>query len=193
MRCSFPLWSRLNLSQTKVVAVTMMKTASILQSLALTLGGALSPLYAECPTWDDVLAEESVLEVNVARRASMFVAYVNPPQLGVCFLGEDLYNQLSDTLLKNRPNRHFFWIGGNHSLDLVEIATRTSMLQGDEELYFDLATKLRGPRSFPVIETEFLLSLEGELDFSEPVTIFFTAFRGIYSKEYWLPEKYLAE
>ena len=171
----------------------MLKIASFLQAFALTFGAALSFSYAECLSWDELLAEESVIEVNIARRATMFVGYLNPPQLGVCFLGEDLYNQLSDTLLKNQPNRHFFWIGGNHSLDLVEIATRTSMLQGDEELYFDLATKLRGPRSFPVIETEFLLSLEGELDFSEPVTIFFTAFRGIYSKEYWLPEKYLAE
>ncbi len=171
----------------------MMKTASLLQCFALTFGGALSLSYAECPTWEELLAEESVLEVNIARRASMFVGYVNPPQLGVCFLGESLYNQVSDKLIKKEPNRHFFWIGGGHSLDMVDIATRTSMLQGDQEFYFDLATKLRGPRSFPVIETEILVSLEGEIDFSDGVTIFFTGFRGNYSKEYWLPEKYLAE
>ncbi len=74
----------------------MIKTASLLQCCALTFGGALSLSYAECPTWDDLLAEESVLEVNIARRASMFISYVNPPQLGVCFLGESLYNQISD-------------------------------------------------------------------------------------------------
>ncbi len=171
----------------------MMKTASLLQCFALTFGGALSFSYAECPTWEDLLAEECVIEVNIARRASMFVGYVNPAQLGVCFLGEDLYNELSEGLLKKLPDRHFFWIGGSHSLDMVDTITRTSMLQGDQEIHFDLATKLSGKRSFPSIETEILVSFEGEIDFTDGVTIFFTGFRGNYSKEYWLPEKYLAE
>ena len=172
----------------------MMKIASVLQSLALTFGGALSFSYAECPSWDELLAEESVIEVNIARRATMFVGYVNPSQLGVCFVGDDYYNELIVRLIKKQPNRHFFWIGGSHSLDLVDTASRTSMLHEGEEFYFDLATMLKGPRSFPGVETEFLLSFEGEIDFFEPVTIFFTPFRGgTYSKEYWLPEKYLTE
>jgi hypothetical protein len=171
----------------------MMKTASLLQCFTLTFGGALSLSYAECPTWDDLVAEESVIEVRVARRASMFVGYVNPPELGVCFLGEDFYKELSEGLLKKLPNRHFFWLGGSHSLDMVDTITRTSMLQGDQEFHFDLATKLSGKRSFSVIETEILVSFEGEIDFSDGVTIFFTGFRGNYSNEYWLPEKYLAE
>ncbi len=170
-----------------------MQTASLLQCLALTFGGALSLSYAECPTWEELLADETVLQVNIARRAFMFVAYVNPPQLGVCFLGESLYNEIRDNLIEKLPDRHFFWIGGSHSLDMVDIASRTSMLQGDEEFYFDLATKLRGERSFPGIETEILLSFEGEIDFSDGVTLFFKGFRGNYSNEYWLPEKYLAE
>ncbi len=171
-----------------------MKTASFLQCFVLTFGGALSLSYAECPTLEDFLVEESVIEVDIARRgASIFVAYVNPPQLGVCFLGESLYNEVRDKLIKKLPDRHFFWIGGAHTLDMVDIASRTSMLQGGEEFYFDLATKLRGERSFPVIETEMLLSFEGEIDFSDGVTIFFTGFRGNFSNEYWLPEKYLDE
>ena len=171
----------------------MMKTASLLQCLVLTFGGALSLSYAECPTWDDLLAEESVVQLNIARRESVFIGYANPPQLGVCFLGDDLYNEITEKLIKKLANRHFFWIGGGHSLDMVNIATRTSMLQGDQEFHFDLATKLRGPRSFPGIETEILVSFEGEIDFSDGVTIFFTGFRGNYSNEYWLPEQYLAE
>ena len=171
----------------------MMKTASLLQCLALTFGGALGFSYAECPTWDDLLAEESVISVRIDRReAPMFVGYINPPQLGVCLLGEDLYSRIS-ALLKRMPNRHFFWIGGGHSLDMTSVATRTSMLQGGQELYFDLATKVGGPRSFPPIETEILASLEGELDFLDGVTVFFTGFWGTYSSEYWLPEKYLAQ
>ncbi|MCZ6484700.1 MAG: hypothetical protein O6826_03260 [Acidobacteria bacterium] len=172
----------------------MMKTALLLQAFALTFGAALSFSYAECLSWDELLAEESVIEVNIARRATMFVGYLNPPQLGVCFLGEDFYNIFIVRLVKEQPNRHFFWIGGPHSLDLVDTASRTSMLHEGEEFYFDLATKLSGPRSFPGIEIEFLLSFQGEIDFFEPVTIYFTPFMGgTFSKEYWLPEKYLDE
>ncbi len=65
----------------------MIKTASLLQCCALTFGGALSLSYAECPTWEDLLAEESVLEVNIAMRASMFISYIIPPELGVCLVG----------------------------------------------------------------------------------------------------------
>jgi hypothetical protein len=67
------------------------------------------------------------------------------------------------------------------------------MLQGDQEIHFDLATKLSGKRSFPSIETEILVSFEGEIDFTDGVTIFFTGFRGNYSNEYWLPDQYLTE
>ncbi len=70
----------------------MMKVASFLQIFALTFGGALSFSYAECLSWEELLAEESVIEVNTARRATMFVAYLNPPQLGVCLLGDEYYN-----------------------------------------------------------------------------------------------------
>ena len=172
----------------------MMKIASFLQSLALTFGAALSFAYAECPTWEELLAEESVIEVNTGRRATMFVSYLNPSQLGVCFLGEEYYNQFVARLAKEHPDRHFFWIGGPHSMDLVDTASRTSMLHEGKEFYFDLATMLEGPRSFPGIEIEFLLSFEGEIDFFEPVTVFFTPFMGgTSSKEYWLPEKYLPE
>ena len=171
----------------------MTKIASLLPCFVLTFGGALGVSYAECPTWDDLLAEESIVQVNIARRASVFIGYANPPELGVCLLGEGLYNEITEKLIKNLPNRHFFWIGGGHSLDMVDVATRTSMLQGNQEFRFDLATKLRGPRSYPGIETEILVSFEGEIDFSDGVTIFFTGFRGNYSNEYWLPEQYLTE
>ena len=170
-----------------------MKTVSLLQCFVLTFACALSLSYAECPAWEDLLAEESVVEVRVSRRASIFVGYVNPAQLGVCFLGEDLYEELNEGLLKKLPDRHFFWIGGSHSLDMVDTITRTSMLQGDHEFHFDLATKLSGKRSFPGIETEILVSFEGEIDFTDGVTVFFTGFRGNYSNEYWLPDQYLGE
>jgi len=172
----------------------MRRIVAFLQCFALTIGSVAGLSFADCPTWDDLLSEESVLPVRIARRSRegpMYIAYVNPSELGLCILGEEIYNQLSEKLFQKYPDRHFFWIGGAHSLDMKDVASRTSMLQEGQEFYFDLATRLRGPRAFPEIHTEFLVSFDGEIDFSEPVTIFFTGFRGNYSNEYWLPEKYL--
>ncbi len=171
-----------------------MKTTSFLQCLALVFGGALSPVYSECPTWDDLLAEESVTQLNISSRRYVFLAYINPPQLGACFLGEQLYNQVREDLLKNEPNRHLFWIGvGGTSFDLLSMTGRISMLQGDQELYVVSAGGIGEDSSVPRNHSEIIVSLEGEIDFSEPVTIFFRGGRGTYSNEYWLPEKYLAK
>lgn len=171
----------------------MIKTASFLQCFVLAFGGAPSLAYAECPTWEELLAEESVIEVNVGRRATIFVAYVNPPQLGVCFMEESFYHDIRENMIEKLKNRHFFWIGGGHSLDMVDTALRLYMLQGDQEFHVDIAGKITGPRSFPSVHVEFLLGFEGELDLSDGVAIFFRGFRGTYSNEYWLPEKYLSE
>ena len=65
----------------------MMKIASVLQSFALTFGGALSFSYAECPSWDELLAEESVIEVNIARRATMFAGLCQPIPAGRLLCG----------------------------------------------------------------------------------------------------------
>ena len=171
----------------------MIKTAPFLQCFALTLGVVLNPVYAECPTWEELIAEESIIEISLGRRESLFIAYVNPPQLGVCFMDESFYNEVRENLIEKQGNRHFFWVGGDHSLDMVDSALRIYMLQGDREFHIDVAGKISGPRSFPRVHTEFLISFEGELDLSDGVTIFFRGFRGTYSNEYWLPEKYLPE
>jgi len=171
-----------------------MKAASFLQCFVLTFGCALSVVYADCPPWDDLLSEESVTQVNISSRRYMFVAYINPPQLGVCLLGETLYNQVREDLLENEPNRHLFWIGvDGTSLDLLSMAGRIYMLQGDQEFYVVSAGELGGDSSRSINQSEILISLEGEIDFSEPVTIFYRRGRRTYSNEYWLPEKYLAK
>ena len=170
-----------------------MKSAAFLQCFSLVYGGAIGLAYAECPTWEELLAEESVIEVNIGRRATMFVAYINPPQLGVCFMDESFYRDVRENMIEKLNNRHFFWIGGEHSLDMVDTSLRLYMLQGDQEFHVDIAGKITGPRSFPSIHTEFLVGFEGELDLSDGVAIFFRGFRGTYSNEYWLPDKYLLE
>ncbi len=171
-----------------------MRTTSFLQFLALTFGCGLSPVSAECPSWEELLAEESVTHVNISSRRYMFLGYINPPQLGACFLGEQLYNQVREDLLENEPNRHLFWISvGGTSFDLLSLTGRISMLQGNQELYVVSAAGVGFDSTVPRNHSEIIISLEGEMDFSEPVTIFFRGGRGTYSNEYWLPEKYLAE
>jgi hypothetical protein len=171
----------------------MMKTASFLQCLVLALGGALSSAYAECPTWEELIAEESVIELSVGRRETVHVAYINPPQLGVCFMDEKFYKEVRENMIDKLENRHFFWVGGRHALDMADTALRVYLLQGDREFFIDVAGKITGPRSFPNVHSEFLLGFEGELDLSDGVVIFFRGFRGTYSNEYWLPEKYIPE
>jgi len=174
----------------------MMRIITLLQCLALTCGVATAFCCAECPTWDELLDEESVIPVRIqrgSRGAPMYVAYANPAELGNCLLGEELYTHLSGKLFEKFPDRHFFWIGGGHGMDMNEVISRTSMLQGGKEHFFDLATLLRGPRLFPGIHLEILVSFDAKLDFSESVVVFFTGFMGTYSKEYWLPEKYVED
>jgi hypothetical protein len=71
------------------------------------------------------------------------------------------------------------------------MAGRIYMLQGDQEFYVVSAGELGGDSSRSINQSEILISLEGEIDFSEPVTIFYRRGRGTYSNEYWLPDKYL--
>ncbi len=171
----------------------MIKTTSLLQCVALVLGGVLSPVFAECPSWEELVDEESIIEIAVGRRDRLFMAYVNPPELGACFMDEDFYTEVRENMIDKLENRHFFWVGGEHSLDMADTALRVYMLQGDREFYIDVAGKITGPRSFPGIHTEFLIGFAGNLDLTDGVTIFFRGFRGTYSNEYWLPEKYLPE
>lgn len=174
----------------------MMKTASFLQYFALTFGCAISPVYAECSTWDDMLSEGSATQVVIGRDdfvgLSLSFVYVNPPQLGVCVLGEALYHQVRNDLLTNEPDRHLFWVGIDGAyVDLFSVES-ISMLQEDQQ--FDVvSSKITGKILVPTLQSAVLVSLEGEIDFSEPVTIFYKTGMGTYSSEYWLPEKHLAK
>jgi len=174
----------------------MLKATPFLQCVALTFSGALGPVYADCPTWDDMLSEGSATQVVIGRDdlvgLSLSFVYVNPPQLGVCVLGEALYHQVRNDLLINEPDRHLFWVGLDGAyVDLFRVES-ISMLQEDQQ--FDVfSSKITGKILVPSLQSAILISLRGGMDFSEPVTIFYKTGMGTYSSEYWLPEKHLAK
>lgn len=174
----------------------MMRTAAFLQCIVLTVGGLPGFPQPGC-LWDDLLDEESVSRVELRGRRSvslsMFFIYVNPPELGACILGDDLYRTVSDDVLADEPNRHVFWVGvGGAFVDLFR-AQRIYMIQGDRRFDVVSTRTTKGAISNPTILVEILITLEGEIDFSEPVTIFYRSGMGTYSNEYWLPDKYLKD
>ncbi len=171
----------------------MLKTTSFLQCFALTFSGTLGIVYADCPSWDDMLLDGSATQVVIGREdfvvMSLSFVYVNPPQLGVCVLGEALYNQVRDDLLTSEPDRHLFWVGLDGAyVDLFRTES-ISMLQEDEQFKV-VSSRITGKILVPTLQSAVLISLQGEIDFSEPVTIFYETGMGTYSSEYWLPERY---
>lgn len=145
----------------------------------------------DCPTWDDIVTEESVTRIELGgRRLSMSFIYVNPEQLGACVLDEEQYRaSRGDLFIK--PGSHLFWIGlGGDSPG--DFDTRSLyMIQGNSRFDVTSSAAIGAERAFPGIQSAAIISLEGEIDFSEPVTIFYTNGAVAYSNEYWLPERYL--
>jgi tetratricopeptide (TPR) repeat protein len=151
------------------------------------------PSVTGCPSWDDLMEEESVTRLeqgNQARlRLAMSFVYLNPRHLGACVLGAARY-QASRGDLYGKPNRHLFWVGlGGDSIEEFD-AGSIYMVQGNKR--FDISSRAwtRGDRTFPDIQAAAIVSFEGEMDFTEPVTIFYTSGAVAYSNEYWLPARY---
>jgi hypothetical protein len=145
---------------------------------ASMIGLKTEPSLAGCQTWADLLEEESVTQVEQGTQArvrlAMSFVYLNPPRLGACVLGPDRY-RVSRGDLFGRPDRHLFWVGlSGDSIDEFS-AEAIYMVQGNKR--FDVTSRAwtRGDRSFPDIPSAAIISLDGEMDFTEPVTIFLEA------------------
>ncbi len=174
-------------------------SASMLLSLMLIIGWAPGLAHADdCPTWDQMVEEESVSQVIISNRRfvglSMSFVYLNPPELGRCVLGEELYQQLERGLLKDGSETHVFWVGvGGTYVDLFR-AERIYMVQGDKR--FDLSLKGEIDVTTPAgtvegIRTQHLIMFDDAIDVAEPITIFYESGMGTYSGEYWLADKYV--
>jgi len=154
-----------------------------------------SPAAAQCPTWDDLRANESLLDITISdpdmAGLRMWFVYVTPASLGRCTLGTTLFDTAS-TELSGAQERHLFWIGTEGpALHLFRLE-RIYMIQ--ETRRYDLAGSLAldSPTTVldgrPPLTAEALIAFEGAIDFNEPVTIFYEGIMGSVPGEYWFPE-----
>ena len=153
------------------------------------------PAAAQCPTWDGLLADESLLDITISAPQMaglrMWFVYVTPATLGRCTLGDTLFDTASAEL-SGAQDRHVFWIGTEGpALHLFRLE-RIYMIQ--ETRRYDMvgslaldspATVLNGK---PPLTAEALIAFEGPVDFAEPVTVFYEGIMGSVPGEYWFPE-----
>ena len=146
-----------------------------------------------------MLEEESIGTVGIGAIGpklgiSIAFIYLNPPRLGKCVLGRKAYRKLRKDRLRGTANIHGFWVGASGPYASTFSADDYHLVQGDRKL--DLvgrpakatASHISGATDSKV---HYFIFFEGELDFSDPVTIFFERGPGTYAAEYWLDTKYL--
>ncbi len=170
--------------------------AGVVLLLPLIARGA--PLQ-QCPSWEQLLEEESISTVGIGAIGpelgiSVAFIYLNPQQLGDCVLGEAVYGELINGTLKDRSRNHAFWVGASGPYASAFKAEDHYLVQGDSKL--ELLALRSSVEAMPLtgappIKVQYLIFFQGELDFSNPVTIFFQRGDGTYGTEYWLNEKYL--
>lgn len=169
---------------------------SLLMGLALC---APSLSAQECPSWQQMLEEESISTVGIGAigpQLGILVAfvYLNPTLLGECVLGREAYGELTRGTLKDKTSTHAFWIGASGPYASAFKAEDHYLVQADNKIELSArrdAVEARPIEGAPKIKAQYLAFFTGELDFSDPVTIFFQRGDGTYAAEYWLHEKYL--
>jgi hypothetical protein len=173
------------------------------RSLATLLLGLLlagqTARSQECPTWQQLLEEESISTVGIGAigpklGVSVWFVYLNPDFLGECVLGKQSYAELRQDALKDKTRTHGFWVGASGPYASAFRAEDHYLVQADRKL--KLAARQMEVEAMPIegapkMKTQYLVFFEGELDFRDPVTIFFIRGDGTYGTEYWLNDKYL--
>ncbi len=91
------------------------KAVSAAIALVVTLTVAPGRAVAQCPSWEDMLAEGSLVQIEAILRdeidLTLSLVYLNPPRLGSCALGEALFEGLDSNLLSAGPPVQAFWVG----------------------------------------------------------------------------------
>ena len=164
--------------------------------LALLINAAVAQ-DDRCLSWQDMLAEESISNIGIGGpggREGILVSfiYINPPGLGECVVGEDAYGRLKETTLQK--NIHGFWVGASGQYASVFKPKDYYLVQADTKLSLAAEPAPTTPSvvaGAPNSRAQYLVFFEGELNFDDPITIFFQRGDATYSAEYWLDEKYL--
>ena len=170
-------------------------TRSILLLAGLTVGSARA---ASCPSWEALLEEESISTVGIGAIGpglgmSIAFVYLNPKPLGECVLGPEAYAELVAGPLRDPDRTHAFWVAASGPYASAFKAEDHYLVQGNSRL--ELVARRSNVAAQPIegapqIKVQYLVFFAGELDFRDPVTIFFQRGDGTYGTEYWLAEKY---
>ena len=172
------------------------------QALVGALLGLL-PLVSQaadnaCPSWQQLLDEESISTIGIGAIGpglgmSIAFIYLNPEALGKCVLGDDVYADLLAGNLADRNRTHAFWVGASGPYASAFKAEDHYLVQANNKLELTALRReveARPIAGAPEIKVQYLAFFEGELDFIDPITIFFQRGDGTYGTEYWLAEKY---
>ena len=91
------------------------RTAAAVAGLIAALALAPDHAAAQCPSWEDMLGDGSLVQIEAILRdeidLTLSIVYLNPPRLGACALGEVLFEGLDANLLSAGPPVQAFWIG----------------------------------------------------------------------------------
>ena len=152
----------------------------------------------ECPSWEALLEEESISTVGIGAIGpglgiSIAFVYLNPPALGQCVLGEQVYEELLQGTLQDRSQTHAFWVAASGPYASAFKAEDHYLVQANNKLELSAVRPSVAAQPIagaPQIKVQYLAFFRGTLDLRDPVTIFFQRGDGTYGTEYWLHEKY---
>ncbi|TDI25740.1 MAG: hypothetical protein E2P06_04115 [Acidobacteria bacterium] len=173
------------------------KAVSAAIALVVTLTVVPGRAVAQCPSWEDMLAEGSLVQIEAILRdeidLTLSLVYLNPPRLGSCALGEALFEGLDSNLLSAGPPVQAFWVGvSGRSADQFS-PEQLWVVQGEKELglslkaEFDTETRLGRMIEFAA---EYIVFYNDEIDRSLPMRLIYISSIGPVSEVYRLDAAY---
>ena len=152
---------------------------------------------AQCPDWDEMLEEGSLVPVEAVLGdeidLTLWIAYLNPPRLGECALGAQLYEWLASGLLRAGPPAQAFWVGITGDSADEFSPQQLWVVQDDRELGLSLKGEYDAPTRVSTLEDldgQFLVVYADELDATRPMRLIYISSIGPVSSEYHVPQAY---
>jgi hypothetical protein len=173
------------------------KAVSAAIALVVTLTVVPGRAVAQCQSWEDMLAEGSLVQIEAILRdeidLTLSLVYLNPPRLGSCALGEALFEGLDSNLLSAGPPVQAFRVGvSGRSADQFS-PEQLWVVQGEKELglslkaEFDTETRLGRMIEFAA---EYIVFYNEEIDRSLPMRLIYISSIGPVSEVYRLDAAY---
>ena len=165
--------------------------------LTAALTCAPTRALAQCPDWHEMLAEGSLVQIEVVLRdeidLTLSIVYLNPPRLGSCALGDALFDGIDSNLLSAGPPAAGFWVGvSGRSADEFE-PEQLWVVQGDTEMglslkgEYDAVTRLS---TMSELAAQYLVVYGHEIDPAQPMRLIYISSIGPVSTPYRLSAAY---